>query len=176
MSVLSYQSIRRADIFRPFEERTQHETGLTYGCGAASYDIRLAEEVILPLDRMVLASTLEKFDMPNNVCGRVHDKSSLVRIGVQVQNTFIDPGWRGYLTLELSYDLLDLNVGGIRALALHHSLAMSNLQHSPLRLPSGLPIAQIVLETTDEVTERPYEGVYQDQAAGPQPSKLSKSE
>ena len=108
MSVLSYQSIKKADILRPFCERTVHaENGLTFGCGAASYDVRLLEDTYLYTGLVTLASTLEHFNMPLNVCGVVHDKSSLARVGVLVQNTFIDPGWRGYLTLEISYHLLN---------------------------------------------------------------------
>ncbi|KKK68652.1 hypothetical protein LCGC14_2941890, partial [marine sediment metagenome] len=48
MSVLSYQSIKRAEILRPFCERTSHEdSNLTYGCSAASYDVRLSEDTYL---------------------------------------------------------------------------------------------------------------------------------
>ena len=107
MSVLSYQSIKKANIFLPFSERTIHETtNLSYGCGAASYDVQLSEDTYLCEGLITLASTMEHFTMPDNVCGVVHDKSSLARAGVLVQNTFIDPGWRGYLTLEISYHLL----------------------------------------------------------------------
>ena len=48
MSVLSYQSIKRVKILRPFYARTLHEpTNLSYGCGAASYDVRLSEDTYL---------------------------------------------------------------------------------------------------------------------------------
>ncbi len=157
MSVLSYQSIHGENIFQPFCERTIHEeTNLSYGCGAASYDVRLAEDTHLYEGLVTLASTVEHFTMPHNVCGVVHDKSSLARAGVLVQNTFIDPGWRGYLTLEISY----------------HQLSLPPRVTKSLVLASGTPIAQIVFHYLDEPTEQPYSGQYQDQKTGAQPSKI----
>ena len=155
MSVLSYQSIWKENIFLPFCGRTIHEeTNLSYGCGAASYDIRLAEDTHLYEGLITLASTIEHFTMPDNVCGVVHDKSSLARAGVLVQNTFIDPGWRGYLTLEITYHLFRSGDNKI------------------LNLGAGTPIAQIVFHYLDEPTEQPYSGQYQDQQTGAQPSKI----
>ena len=88
-----------------------------------------------------LASTLERFTMPDNLVGRVCDKSTWARRGLAIQNTLIEPGWRGYLTLELS-------------------------NHDPqeLKIDDGSPIAQIVFEFLDEPTEIPYRGKYQDQS------------
>ncbi len=157
MSVLSYQSIKRVKILRPFYKRTLHEpTNLSYGCGAASYDVRLSEDIYLYRDLVTLASTLEHFTMPGDVCGIVHDKSSLARFGVLVQNTFIDPGWRGYLTLEISY----------------HQVYSSPKITKDFKLIAGTPIAQIVFHYLDEYTEQPYSGQYQDQETGAQPSKI----
>ena len=157
MSVLSHQSIKRNYILRPFCGRTIHEpTNLSYGCGAASYDVRLAEDTHLYKDLVTLASTIEHFTMPTDVCGIVHDKSSLARAGILVQNTFIDPGWRGYLTLEISY----------------HQLFLSPRITKDLELTAGTPIAQIVFHYLDEHTQQPYSGQYQDQETGAQPSKL----
>lgn len=159
MSVLSHQSIREENIFLPFCERTTHEeTNLSYGCGAASYDVRLAEDIHLYEGLVTLASTVEHFTMPHNVCGVVHDKSSLARTGVLVQNTFIDPGWRGYLTLEISFHQLNTRLQEDRQNKLH--------------LGAGTPIAQIVFHYLDEPTEQPYSGQYQDQKTGAQPSKI----
>jgi len=157
MSVLSYQTIRRLHIFSPFCERSMHEeTNLSYGCGGASYDVRLAEDIGLYEGQVTLASAIEYFSMPGDVCGVVHDKSSLARAGILVQNTFIDPGWRGYLTLEISY----------------HQLTSMPRISKKLELTAGTPIAQIVLHYLDEYTQRPYEGRYQDQAKGAQPSRI----
>lgn len=168
MSVLSYQSIKRAEILRPFCERALHgPTNLSYGCGAASYDVRLAGDTYLYEGLVTLASTLEHFNMPINVCGVVHDKSSLARAGVLVQNTFIDPGWRGYLTLEISYHRLNPWKGS-RPSAFDLSLNPDD----DLNLIAGTPIAQIVFHHLDENTQQPYSGQYQDQETGAQPSKI----
>ena len=171
MSVLSYQSIKKANILQPFCERASHEpTNLSYGCGAASYDVRLSEDIYLYEGLVTLASTLEHFTMPNNVCGIIHDKSSLARAGVLVQNTFIDPGWRGYLTLEISYH--HLNPWKNR-----QGKTSSKLSLDPdaefFDLNACTPIAQIVFHYLDEPTQQPYTGRYQDQEMGAQPSKLS---
>ena len=52
----------------------------------------------------VLASTLESITLPDDIVGRLEGKSSLGRIGLLIHSTagYVDPGWRGHLTLELS--------------------------------------------------------------------------
>ena len=168
MSVLSHQSIKKADILRPFCERTIYEdTNLSYGCSAASYDIRLAEDIYLHEGLVTLASALEHFTMPDNVCGVVHDKSSLARAGILVQNTFIDPGWKGYLTLEITYHLLHSWKRGDEQITQGRQL-----DNKKLYLGAGTPIAQIVFHYLDEQTEQPYSGQYQNQKTGAQSSKL----
>lgn len=142
MTVLSAQSIRLIKPVSPFVERTK-EFGLSYGLSAAGYDVRIAEEMTLWPGAFALASTVELFDMPRKVIAFVKDKSTWARQGLCVQNTVIEPGWRGYLTLELT-----------------------NHGSSNLRLSPGMPIAQIVFQWLDEETEQPYEGKYQDQRAG----------
>ena len=158
MSVLSHQSIEKANILQPFYNKTIDEvTNLSYGCGAASYDISLAEDIDLYEGLVTLASAIEYFTMPSDVCGVVHDKSSLARAGILVQNTFIDPGWRGYLTLEISY---------------HQVTSLPHIKRS-VAITAGTPIAQIVFHCLDEHTHQPYSGQYQDQQAGAQPSNLT---
>ena len=141
--ILSGQSIRRRGIFTPFSERTKHR-GMTYGLGPAGYDVRIAEDIYLDPGEARLASTLEHFNMPNDLLGKVADKSTWARNFVAVQNTIIEPGWRGHLTIELSNHS---NTVGVEILA-------------------GDPIAQIILSLLDEPTEQPYAGKYQDQRAG----------
>lgn len=140
--ILSAQSIRQRGIFTPFCERTR-EHGMTYGLGPAGYDVRVSEEIALGPGGYSLASTIEHFTMPNDVLGKVADKSTWARLFLAVQNTIIEPGWRGYLTLELS-----------------------NHSNRPIIIPKGAPIAQIVLHLLDQPTEQPYAGKYQDQKAG----------
>jgi dCTP deaminase len=140
--ILSAQSIRKRGIFTPFNERTKY-AGMTFGLGPAGYDVRIAETVHLFAGAAVLASTLEHFDMPNDVMGKVADKSTWARKFLAVQNTIIEPGWRGHLTLELTNHGTELQI-----------------------IPAGWPIAQIILQLLDEPTEHPYSGKYQDQRAG----------
>jgi dCTP deaminase len=116
---------------------------MTYGLGPAGYDVRIAEEIVIPRGGARLASTLEHFDMPNDLLARVADKSTWARRFVAVQNTIIEPGWRGYLTLEIS-----------------------NHSDSHVRIVEGSPIAQIIFDLLDEPAERPYDGKYQDQPRG----------
>lgn len=160
MTVLSSQSIRKRGIFTPFNERTVHK-GMTFGLGPAGYDVRIAETVELGIQRTsrgiwnapeaTLASTMEHFTMPDDCIAYVKDKSTWARRFVLVQNTIIEPGWRGFLTLEITYDGDDGIV-----------------------IEAGSPIAQIVFHKLDEPTEQPYSGKYQDQASGPQHAIMEK--
>ena len=127
---------------------------MTYGLGPAGYDVRIAESISLSGSlygphRFTLASTMERFTMPRDCIAYAKDKSTWARLGVLVQNTVIEPGWRGHLTLELSYE-----------------------GNGTIHIPAGSPIAQIVFHKLDEPTEQPYpeDGKYQDQKPGPQPA------
>lgn len=147
MTVLSYQTLKRAKPIKDMQERTTH-SGMTYGLGPCGYDIRIAQDITIHPDGIVeLASAMEEFDMPNNLMGVVHDKSSWARKGLAVQNTVIEPGWRGFLTLELTN---------------HSTVAIS--------VRAGDPIAQVIFHMLDWHTQQPYNGKYQDQSAGPQPA------
>lgn len=146
--ILPFQTIIRGDLVRPWHTRSS-TGGMTYGAGPAGYDIRLAEDLSMWPLRFALASTIERFDMPDDVLAVVHDKSSWARRGLSVLNTIIEPGWRGYLTLELK-----------------------NLGFRWLRLKPGMPIAQVVFHRLEERTVKPYpaDGKYQNQKSGPQPA------
>ena len=52
----------------------------------------------------VLGSTLEHIELPSHLVARLEGKSSLGRIGLLIHSTagYVDPGWKGHLTLELS--------------------------------------------------------------------------
>lgn len=146
--ILSYQSLLMRRPVSPFCERTKFN-GMTFGCGPAGYDIRIAEDIFLPGQSFVLASSLEWFRMPTDLLGIVHDKSTWARKGLALQNTVIEPGWSGYLTLELS-----------------------NHTRSSIVIDAGSPIAQIIFHLLDEPTIYPYpqDGKYQNQKAGAQPA------
>lgn len=87
--------------------------------------------------------------MPDDLVGRVCDKSTLARLGIAVQNTIIEPGWLGYLTLEIT----------------NHSKAT-------VFINEGQPIAQIMFEMLDFPTMQPYDGKYQDQENFPVAARL----
>lgn len=142
--ILSAQSIRkRVGLIKPFYERTVHR-GMTFGLSSAGYDIRIAESLHMWPKAFLLASSMEEFDIPNNLVARVMDKSTWARKGITVQNTICEPGWKGFLTLELT-----------------------NHSNGNVTIGRGDPIAQIVFELLDEHTEQPYEGKYQNQRSGP---------
>lgn len=146
--ILSAQTLRTLKIVEPFHERTV-ENGMSFGLSYAGYDIRIKDEVIIGPRGFTLASSLERFEMPVHVLGQVCDKSTWARRGLSVFNTIIEPGWRGWLTLEL----------------VNHSAYV-------LRIPSGSPIAQVVFSLIDRRPEKPYNGKYQDQKDAPQPALL----
>jgi len=130
----------------PYHERTV-ANGMTFGLGPAGYDVRIKQKVTLMRGDFVLASTIERFDVPTDILAKVADKSSWARRGLAVQNTIIEPGWQGWLTLELT-----------------------NHGYAPIDIEPGSPIAQIVFHQLSEPTELKYEGKYQNQADVPVPA------
>jgi dCTP deaminase len=83
----------------------------------------------------VLGRTLEAVQIPDDVVCRIEGKSSIGRLGLIVHATagFVDPGFRGTLTLEIT-----------------------NLTRVPIKLYAGLPIAQLSFMALDAPAERPY--------------------
>ena len=82
-----------------------------------------------------LGRTEEWVELPDDVVARIEGKSSLGRLGLIVHATagFVDPGFKGTLTLEIA-----------------------NLTRVPIKLYTGLPIAQLSFMTLDEPAEHPY--------------------
>jgi dCTP deaminase len=151
--ILSGQAIRILRPLNPLLERTTF-AGMSYGLGPAGYDVRVEfdskgeqEHLLMLPGSFCLASTIERFDMPKNLMGIVHDKSSWARKGLAIQNTVIEPGWSGYLTLELS-----------------------NHGDYSLMIPRGVGIAQIIFHQVMNAEEN-YNGKYQDQPRGPQEAR-----
>ncbi len=151
--ILSAQSIRnraRLPLFNPdrlmiepFNERSV-SNGRTFGLSSCGYDVRLAQDIWLFPFWGRLGSIMEYMALPNNLCARVLDKSTNARMFIFVQNTIIEPSWKGNLTIELTRVL-----------------------PWPVRLRKGTPIAQIIFEQLDEPTEQPYSGRYQNQPSRP---------
>lgn len=161
MTVLSDKDILVAEPLAPMVER-QKSHGMSFGLSSCGYDVRLvleddADECDLPPQGFMLAATYEKFNMPIDLVGIVHDKSSLARRGITVQNTVIEPGWCGYLTLEITN---------------HNSpkkwwqfWKSSDTGH--IKFYKNQPIAQILFHKLSSPTMQPYSGKYQNQAFGP---------
>jgi dCTP deaminase len=112
------------------------------------------EPFILHPGEFVLASTYEVVTLPDDVAGRLEGKSSLGRLGLLTHSTagFIDPGFSGHVTLELS-----------------------NVATLPIKLWPGMKIGQLCLFRLSSPAEHPYGSArygsrYQGQR-GPTPSK-----
>lgn len=146
--ILSPQEIRDRGIMHPFNERAV-SNGMSFGLSHAGYDVRIDQDIVMWPWRCALASTMEKFEMPNDCVGLVADKSTWARRFITMQNTVIEPGWKGYLTLEI----------------INHSFHV-------IKIRKGDPIAQILFVKMTQPTERPYEGKYQNQERGPQKARL----
>lgn len=131
----------------PIKNMLRHKmkyNGVSHGLTECGYDIRIKQGVwLFPGRSFVLASSLEEFDMPNYLMGRVLNKSTWARRGLDASmTTNLEPGWKGHLTIELSY---------------------RNLW--PIHIKAGTGICQIIFETLAEPAQ--YEGKYNNQPDHP---------
>jgi len=166
---LSPQSIERlsldpiAQLIQPFDRRHVHEqSGMSGGLSCAGYDVHMGDVLqgltiferqpfkqdqgywVLPPRTGCLAVTAERFRLPVDICMLYFNKSTLARQFLNACATLCEPGWEGYLTLEL-YNQSDAN----------HIL-----------IP-GQPIGQVIFNRLDQPSAFPYRGKYQGQAAVP---------
>jgi dCTP deaminase len=109
---------------------------------------------ILHPSEFVLGSTLERVALPDDIAGRIEGKSSLGRLGLLTHSTagFVDSGWDGHLTLELS-----------------------NVATLPIAIYPGMKIGQISFLRMSTPADQPYGSAakgskYQGQR-GPTPSR-----
>ncbi|MEV6240670.1 dCTP deaminase [Lentzea sp. NPDC051838] len=112
------------------------------------------EPFVLHPGEFVLGSTYEMVTLPDDLAGRLEGKSSLGRLGLLTHSTagFIDPGFSGHITLELS-----------------------NVANLPITLHPGMKIGQLCLFKLSSPAEHPYGSKqagsrYQGQR-GPTPSR-----
>lgn len=79
----------------------------------------------------VLGSTLEHVEVPADLVARLEGKSSLGRIGLLIHSTagYVDPGWKGHLTLELS------NVSNL-PITLYHRMKIGQISFLQLTTPA----------------------------------------
>lgn len=69
------------------------------------YDRYVAEEVIIGPGDFLLGVTMETITMPPDTTAMLCDKSSLARSGISIQNTLMEAGWKGQITLEIHNQL-----------------------------------------------------------------------
>tara|TARA_Y100001970_G_scaffold41330_1_gene50956 strand:- start:82 stop:657 length:576 start_codon:yes stop_codon:yes gene_type:complete len=115
----------------------------------------IEEPFVLHPGEFVLGTTFEKISLSNKVVARLEGKSSLGRIGLLIHSTagFVDPGFSGYLTLELS-----------------------NVANLPIKIYPEMKIGQISFYYLNSPSEseygtETYGSKYQGQE-GPTPSKI----
>ena len=162
--IINGQSLLDASPIIGMIDHKVREHGVSYGLSEAGYDIRIKQSIVFNphghdgmkvyVDgaqeaagkRFVIASAIEEFDMPLKLVGIVHDKSTWARKGLSVFNTVIEPGWKGFLTLELVY----------------HG-------DEELIIPAGAGIAQVVFHRTSDAMQ--YTGKYNHQEDAPVPAR-----
>jgi dCTP deaminase len=122
----------------------------------AQVEVGDGEAFVLHPGEFVLASTLEVITLGDQLAGRLEGKSSLGRLGLLTHSTagFIDPGFSGHVTLELS-----------------------NVANLPIKLWPGMKIGQLCIFRLSSPAEHPYGSAvygsrYQGQR-GPTPSRSS---
>lgn len=143
---------------------------ISYGLSSYGYDMRVADEfkiftnlhgavvdpkhfdprsfvdvkadyVDIPPNSFALARSVEYFQIPNNVLCICIGKSSYARCGIILNTTPFEPGWRGYVTLEIS-----------------------NTTPLPARIYAHEGIGQVLFFESDELCDKNYGlGKYQDQ-------------
>lgn len=162
MIVNRHELLLKAPIKNMLTEKVRGDI-TSHGLSEAGYDIRLKQDITFhgEIDfvrltdgddtqsyksNFVIASAIEEFQMPSDLVAVVHDKSTWARQGLSVFNTVIEPGWHGFLTLELVY---------------HGS--------QRLHLPAGCGIAQILFQQVQVPVS--YYGKYQGQENRPVPAK-----
>lgn len=97
--------------------------------------VKATQSFMLHPQQVVLGTTLEKVSVGNSLAARLEGKSSLGRLGLLTHATagFIDPGFTGYITLEL------VNVSSL-----------------PIKLYPGMRIGQLCVYQLTGFSERPY--------------------
>ena len=98
-------------------------------------EVEADEAFVLHPGEFVLASTFEVVTLPDDVAARLEGKSSLGRLGLLTHSTagFIDPGFSGHVTLELS-----------------------NVATLPIMLWPGMRIGQLCFFRLSSAAEHPY--------------------
>lgn len=108
-----------------------------------AYEDLHQERIVIPPHSFLLATSVERIRLPDDLTAFVEGRSSIGRIGLFIQNAgWVDPGFEGTLTLELY-----------------------NANRLPIRLQAGRRICQLVFARMDRAAEQPYRGKYQGQTS-----------
>ncbi len=149
--------VRLDRFFRVFENHKYSVIDPSIEQSELTREVEVAgnEEFILHPGEFVLASTYEVITLPDDIAGRLEGKSSLGRLGLLTHSTagFIDPGFSGHITLELS-----------------------NVANLPVKLFPGMKIGQLCLIKLSSPAENPYgSAVYGSRYQGQRGPTASKS-
>jgi dCTP deaminase len=100
-----------------------------------SFHLAQGEPFIIHPGEFALATTYERVKLPDDLVARVEGRSSMGRLGITMHVTagYIDPGFQGKITLEIS-----------------------NIGKMPVALYTGQRVCQIVFETMTSPSQRPY--------------------
>jgi len=114
----------------PYIDPAREQPGLTERVTASR-----EEPFVLHPGEFTLGTTVERIALPDDIVGRLEGKSSLGRLGLLIHSTagYVDPGWHGTLTLELS-----------------------NVANLPILLTPGMKIGQISFSRMSTAVDRPY--------------------
>lgn len=130
--------VRLGDTFSVVEDSS---SGIVTLENPISYKTFRADTYLLLPGHFVLATTMESFDLPDNLTAFVEGRSSLGRMGLFIQNAgWVDPGFQGEITLELF-----------------------NANRCAIELKAGRRVGQLVFAEMDSPAEHPYRGKYQGQ-------------
>ena len=130
--------IRLGNTFSIVEDLS---TGIITLENEIKYKTITTDKYILLPGQFVLATTMEYFDLPDNLTAFVEGRSSLGRMGLFIQNAgWVDPGFKGEITLELF-----------------------NANRCAIELNVGRRVGQLVFAEMDDVALNPYNGKYQGQ-------------
>lgn len=129
--------VRLGTNFRVFRDSTSAfiDPADLNGDITESIDVEMGGTFVLHPGQFALGTTLERIAIPDDILGRLEGKSTLGRLGLLIHSTagYVDPGWDGELTLELS-----------------------NVANLPILLHPGMRIGQMCFETMSSPVDRPY--------------------
>jgi dCTP deaminase len=118
-------------VIRPYSEECQQP---------ASYDLRVSDNTVLSRGASTLVSSLEWIELPADLAATIRSRSSFGRRGILITGGFVDPGFRGQLTL-----------------------CLVNMGEEEIVLNRNDRVVQLIIQEVSSGV-RLYEGRYQDSA------------